>query len=109
MTTPILLLSNWLIIIKLSTSLSVSDNGYVLKTVNADSADTIERVSPVVIEEIQVFPSNVSVRTLRVVRGDNTDGRLVVVSDNEVLSIRLHRCDKVVSGCRLVACKVELS
>lgn len=103
LTTPVLLLSDWLNIIKVTNfSLSVSDNGYVLKTVNADSADTIERVSPVVIEEIQVFPSNVSVRTLRVVRGDNTDGRLVVVSDNEVLSIRLHRCDKVVSGCRLV-------
>lgn len=72
----------------------------MLKTVNADSADTIERVSPVVIEEIQVFPSNMSIRSLKVVRGDNQEGRLIVVADSEVLSIRLHRCDKVVSGCR---------
>uniref|UniRef100_A0A1B6EFF5 Semaphorin-1A n=1 Tax=Clastoptera arizonana TaxID=38151 RepID=A0A1B6EFF5_9HEMI len=76
-----------------------TDNGYILKTVNADSADTIERVSPVVIEEIQVFPLNVSVRSLKVARTDNEEGRLVVVSDSEVISIRLHRCDKVVSGC----------
>ncbi|XP_039278042.1 semaphorin-1A [Nilaparvata lugens] len=32
-------------------------------------------------------------------RTDNQEGRLIVVSDTEVLSLRLHRCDKVTSGC----------
>uniref|UniRef100_A0A224X817 Semaphorin-1A n=1 Tax=Panstrongylus lignarius TaxID=156445 RepID=A0A224X817_9HEMI len=77
-----------------------TDNGKVLKTVNAESADSIQRVSPVVIEELQVFPQNVTVRTLEIVRTDAVpDGRLIVVSDYEVLSLRLHRCDKVNSGC----------
>lgn len=76
-----------------------TDNGFVLKAVNADSADTLERVRPVVIEEIQVFPANVSIRALKVVHQEGAEGRLIVVSDTDVLSIRLHRCDKVVSGC----------
>lgn len=71
-----------------------------MKAVNADSADTLERVRPVVIEEIQVFPANVSIRSLKVVHQEGAEGRLIVVSDTDVLSIRLHRCDKVVSGCR---------
>ncbi|KAL1114872.1 hypothetical protein AAG570_007696, partial [Ranatra chinensis] len=77
-----------------------TDNGKVLKTVNAESANSMQRVSPVVIEELQVFPQNVSVRTLKIVRTDTQpEGRLIVVSDHEVLSLRLHRCDKVNSGC----------
>lgn len=75
-----------------------------MKAVNADSADTIEKVSPVIIEDIQVFPPNVPVRNLKVVR-DSTmpEGRLVVISDSEVQSLRLHRCtsDKITS-CRYV-------
>lgn len=79
------------------------DNGKVLKTVNAESADSIQRVTPVVIEELQVFPQNVSVRNLQIVRTDAMpEGRLIVVSDYEVLSLRLHRCDKVNSGCRYI-------
>lgn len=82
---------------------SFTDNGKVLKTVNAESADSIQRVTPVVIEEIQVFPSNVSVRNIQIVRTDTlSEGRLVVISDLEVVSLKLHRCDKVNSGCRLV-------
>uniref|UniRef100_A0A0A9Y8X2 Semaphorin-1A n=1 Tax=Lygus hesperus TaxID=30085 RepID=A0A0A9Y8X2_LYGHE len=77
-----------------------TDNGKVLKTVNAESADSIQRVTPVVIEEIQVFPPNVSVRNIQIVRTDSlSEGRLIVVSDLEVLSLKLHRCDKVNSGC----------
>lgn len=85
------------------------DNGKVLKTVNAESADSVQRVSPVVIEELQVFPQNISVRNLKIVRTDSqTDGRLIVVSDNEVISLRLHRCDKVNSGCRCVNIMLDL-
>jgi hypothetical protein len=76
----------------------------VIKAVNAGSADTTERVTPVVIEEIQVFPPQVAIRNLKVVRDSSLpDGRLVVVSDGEVQALRLHRCysDKILS-CRYV-------
>lgn len=71
---------------------------------NADAADTVSRVSPVVIEEMQVFPSHIRVRNVRVVKagdGGVSDGRLIVVSDGEVQALRLHRCysDKILS-CR---------
>nr|CAD7575037.1 unnamed protein product [Timema californicum] len=83
-----------------------TDNGKVIKAVNADSADTIQRVTPVVIEEIQVFPPHMAVRNLKVVRDSNLpDGRLVVVTDNEVQALRLHRCysDKILSCSECVA------
>ncbi|XP_044736328.1 semaphorin-1A isoform X2 [Chrysoperla carnea] len=72
-----------------------TDNGKVIKAVNADSADARNRVNSVVIEEIQVFPIHMAVRNLQVV-----DGRLIAVSDNEVQSLRLHRCDSnQISSC----------
>ncbi|XP_067002986.1 semaphorin-1A [Anabrus simplex] len=83
-----------------------TDNGKVIKAVNADSADTLNRVSPVVIEEIQVFPPHVPVRNLKVVRDSSLpDGRLVVVADGEVQALRLHRCysDKILSCSECVA------
>lgn len=83
----------------------LADNGKVIKAVNADSADTMKKVTPVVIEEIQVFPHNVSIRTLKVVRDSRNvqDGRLIVVSDHEVQALKLQRCysDKILS-CRFV-------
>ncbi|KAG8232770.1 hypothetical protein J437_LFUL012909 [Ladona fulva] len=85
-----------------------TDNGKVIKAVNADSADTTKHVNPVVIEEIQVFPPNVPIRNLKVVRetrGSVQNGRLIVVSDQEVQSLSLHRCysDKILSCSECVA------
>jgi hypothetical protein len=93
-----------LLVILQSSYFPFTDNGKVIKAVNAGSADTTERVTPVVIEEIQVFPPQVAVRNLKVVRDSSLpDGRLVVVSDGEVQALRLHRCysDKILS-CRYV-------
>lgn len=76
------------------------DNGKVIKAVNALSADSRHGVNPVVIEEIQVFNVHVSVRNLKVVAGTGrNDKRLIVVSDDQVQSLRLHRCnsDKITS------------
>lgn len=74
-----------------------TDNGKVIKAVNAESADSHQKVSPVVIEEIQAFPPTVPVRGIKVVRasqaGDGLeDGRLVVIADSQVQALRLHRC-----------------
>ncbi|XP_025829100.1 semaphorin-1A [Agrilus planipennis] len=77
-----------------------TDNGKVIKAVNALSADTKEGVRPVVIEEIQVFPVHAAVRGIQVLHSDKDDGRLVVVSDSEIQSLRLHRCDSnKISSC----------
>ncbi|XP_020291407.1 semaphorin-1A isoform X2 [Pseudomyrmex gracilis] len=81
-----------------------TDNGKVIKAINAESADSHQKVSPVVIEEIQAFPPTVPVRGIKVVRasqaGDGLeDGRLVVISDSQVQALRLHRChsDRILS------------
>ena len=78
-----------------------ADNGKVIKAINAASAAAADAVSPVIIEELQVFPPNMSVRNLRIVRTDSSkEGRLIVVSDDEVLSIPLHRCnDRQITSC----------
>lgn len=87
-----------------------TDNGKVIKAINAESADSKDKVSPVVIEEIQAFPANVPVRGIKVVRssqiGDGLeDGRLVVVADSQVQALRLHRCysDRILSCGECVA------
>jgi semaphorin 6 len=87
-----------------------TDNGKVIKAVNAESADSATKVNPVVIEEIQVFPPNVPIRNLKVVRDKTVmEGRLVVVSDSEIQALRLHRCysDKIIS-CRFVLCALKV-
>lgn len=74
----------------------------MIKVVNTAAADTRDSVISVVIEELQVFPSNITVRNLKIVRTEmSKDGRLIVVSDNEVLSVALHRCnDSRITSCR---------
>jgi len=81
-----------------------TDNGKVIKAVNAASADSPNKVNTVVIEEIQVFPSNVAIRNLKVVRDKSvTEGRLIVVSDAEVQALRLNRCfSEKITSCRFV-------
>ncbi|XP_059474068.1 semaphorin-1A-like isoform X2 [Neocloeon triangulifer] len=80
-----------------------TDNGKVIKTLNAASFDSRSDVSPVVIEEIQVLPNNIAVKNLYVVRmaGALDKSKLVVVSDDEIQAVKLHRCgsDKITS-CR---------
>lgn len=87
-----------------------TDNGKVIKAVNAESADSHQKVSPVVIEEIQAFPPTVPVRGIKVVRASQTgdgleDGRLVVIADSQVQALRLHRCysNRVLSCSECVA------
>ncbi|XP_045483427.1 semaphorin-1A isoform X3 [Harmonia axyridis] len=77
-----------------------TDNGKVIKAINALSAEKRHGVRPVVIEEIQVFPVHVAIRGLKVVKSNKQEGRLVVISDGEVQSLRLHRCDSnKISSC----------
>ncbi|XP_074036779.1 semaphorin 1a isoform X2 [Leptinotarsa decemlineata] len=80
-----------------------TDNGKVIKAVNGLSADSRHGVRTVVVEEIQVFPVHVPVRGIKIMKGakgDKEESRLIVVSDTEVQSLRVHRCDSnKISSC----------
>lgn len=77
-----------------------TDDGKVIKALNT-AAPRNNTVETVVVEEIQVLPPGVPVKNLHVVHLDvphgqrrtHLDDKLVVVSDDEIMSIRLHRCD----------------
>lgn len=45
-----------------------SDHGKIIKTVNAESADSNKKVSSVVIEELDVLPTNEPIRNLEIIR-----------------------------------------
>ncbi|KAL1513542.1 hypothetical protein ABEB36_002943 [Hypothenemus hampei] len=77
-----------------------TDNGKIIKAVNGLSADTRQGVRTVVVEEIQIFPGHVPVRGIKIMKSAKGEGRLIVVSDSEVQSLRLHRCDSnKISSC----------
>ncbi|XP_037911810.1 semaphorin-1A isoform X2 [Hermetia illucens] len=91
-----------------------TDHGKVIKTVNAESADSNKKVNSVVIEELDVLTKNEPIRNLEIVRtttydqakdGNFDDGKLVIVTDSEVVAIKLHRCnsDKITSCSECVA------
>ncbi|GBP13841.1 Semaphorin-1A [Eumeta japonica] len=82
-----------------------TDNGKIIKAINAASFDTNKRATPVVIEELQAFAAGSPVRALRVARAGRDAARLIAVSDRAVLSLRLHRCssDKISSCSECVA------
>ena len=77
----------------------LTDNGKIIKAINAVSYDSNKRAVPVVIEELQAFAAGSPVRALRVARAGRDAARLIAVSDRQVLSLRLHRCssDKISS------------
>lgn len=48
--------------------LSILDHGKIIKTVNAESADSNKKVSSVVIEELDVLAKSEPIRNLEIVR-----------------------------------------
>jgi semaphorin 6 len=77
-----------------------TDHGKVIKALNSASFDSHKAVNSVVIEELQVLPRKVAVKDLYVARMDG-ESKLVVVSDDEIRAVKLHRCssDKI-TNCR---------
>ncbi|XP_050537990.1 semaphorin-1A-like isoform X2 [Daktulosphaira vitifoliae] len=75
-----------------------TDSGKVLKAINAASADSTEKVSPVVIEELYEFGGP---GTTAAVRNIQLEGkRLLVVTDRQVVSLPLDRCQNTfISTC----------
>jgi len=86
----------------------VSDDGKVMKALNAAAPDN-DTVDTVLVDEIQVLPVGIPIKNLHVVHlADPRDDKLVVLTDDEIQSIRLHRCDhRTTQSCRQVCCIVE--
>lgn len=91
-----------------------TDHGKIIKTVNAESADSSQKVVSVVIEELDILAKNEPIRNLEIIRttqydqakdGGYDDGRLIVVTDSQVMTIKLHRCnsEKITSCSECVA------
>ncbi|GBL76746.1 Semaphorin-1A [Araneus ventricosus] len=75
-----------------------TDNGKVLKCINAGSDSKTGKVIPVVIEEFQVF-QKLPITNLMVYHTPS-DAKLVVVSREEIKTIPLYNCDHYAKTCR---------
>ena len=80
-----------------------------MRVINTESYDSVSKVSPVIIEEIQVFDTEAPVTNLLVIQptagedSESTGPRLLVVSNEEVQTIPLRRCyTNKITTCRLV-------
>jgi len=67
-------------------------HGRVLKLANLITNQINSPKDPVLIESIQLFPFHIPVRNIIVVNPENEPGRLIVLSDHEVITIPMHRC-----------------
>lgn len=72
--------------------------GRVIKAINAKSADSRNEVETVVVEELQVFDSDVVIKELKVMGGGlagrKSLGRLAIMSELEIRSVAVQRCDR---------------
>ena len=66
-----------------------TDDGHVLKLINAGSGDSLSENKPIVVSEQQVLPLGTRIKELKISR---TTQKLIVVSDNFIRSIPLHNC-----------------
>jgi len=70
-----------------------TDKGKVIRAINTEAYHSVSRVTPVIIEEIQVFDTNTAITNLKVVRtGQHHGPRLIVISNDEIQTIPLRRC-----------------
>lgn len=69
-----------------------TDDGKVIKAINTKSADSYEDVEPFIIEDITVFPSNMAVTSLQIIKPKGKPPRLLVSSRSRIHSIPLSRC-----------------
>lgn len=58
-------------------------------------------IDPVIIEEIRVFDRPVPIVNMQLAKQAGGEGKLIIITDDEVKSIDLHRCQRA-SSCRLV-------
>lgn len=88
--------------------LAGTTNGRVIKAVNAKSGDSRYGVTTVIIEELQVFSSATKLNDIKVIRGGSKQslkslGQLAVMSNDEVRSFPVQRCQRASSCAECVA------
>lgn len=81
----------------------ITDDGRIVKAINVATPDSDPQVRSIVIEEIQVLRSGSTVKSLNIVRGEEGKDKLLVLSDDIIHSIPLHRCSSPkITNCRCV-------
>ncbi|KAK3863098.1 hypothetical protein Pcinc_031091, partial [Petrolisthes cinctipes] len=70
-----------------------TDNGIIFKAINTRAIEGTS-IKPVIIEEIQVFDIPTPIVNLQLAQPSQGESRLVIITDDEVKSIPLHRCHK---------------
>ncbi|XP_022207444.2 semaphorin-1A [Nilaparvata lugens] len=66
-----------------------TDDGRIIKVINVENEPEVKSV---VIEEIQVLKPGTPVRNLKIIRVDGQPDKLMVIADELVQTILLHRC-----------------
>ncbi|XP_066967257.1 semaphorin-1A-like isoform X6 [Macrobrachium rosenbergii] len=69
-----------------------TDSGIIFKAINAQASEGIDKIEPVIIEEIQVFEKPVAIVNMQIAQQTGGESKLIIITDDEVKSIDLHRC-----------------
>ncbi|XP_068228414.1 semaphorin-1A-like isoform X3 [Palaemon carinicauda] len=69
-----------------------TDSGIIFKAINAQASEGIDKIEPVIIEEIQVFERPVAIVNMQIAQQGDGESKLIIITDDEVKSIDLHRC-----------------
>ncbi|CAL4112675.1 unnamed protein product [Meganyctiphanes norvegica] len=67
-----------------------TDSGMIIKAINALSSFTMTEIEPVIIEEIHAVDGPIV--NLQLAKESNGEGKLIIITDEEVKTIPLHRC-----------------
>ncbi|KAG7164856.1 Semaphorin-1A-like [Homarus americanus] len=71
-----------------------TDNGIIFKAINTLASEGINNIEPVVIEEIRAFEDSVPIMNLQIAQQAGGESKLIIITDDEVKSIPLHRCHR---------------
>lgn len=71
-----------------------TDNGIIFKAINTLASEGINNIEPVVIEEIRAFEHPVPIMNLQIAQQAGGESKLIIITDDEVKSIPLHRCHR---------------
>lgn len=71
-----------------------TDSGIIFKAINTQASPGTSTIEPVVIEEIHVFEEPVPIVNLQITHQKDGESKLIIITDDEVKSIALHRCHR---------------
>ncbi|KAG0710478.1 Semaphorin-1A [Chionoecetes opilio] len=80
-----------------------TDNGIIFKAINTQTSTGTSNIDPVVIEEIHVFEEPVPIVNLQIAHQNDGQSKLIIITDDEVKSIALHRCHRATTCSACVA------